>query len=130
MNAKPSDEAQQSLSKWQERIQALHNVPPLFRMVWESAPKAVGANVACRIVAGLLPLAMLGVTQAVIAAFYRLHSHGTALPDYFWWLIALEFGLAGLGDGLSSPYRFLRQRDRGQVYTAYRHPNHGARIES
>ena len=30
MNDKPSDEAQQSLSKWQERIQALHNVSLLF----------------------------------------------------------------------------------------------------
>ena len=95
MNDKPSDEAQQSLSKWQERIQALHNVPPLFRMVWESAPKPVGANVACRIMAGLVPLAMLRVTQAVIDALYGLKSHGTALPGYFWWLIALEFALAG-----------------------------------
>src|SRR4029077_7186853 len=101
MNAKPSDEARQSLSKWQERIQALHNVPPLFRMVRESAPKAVGANVTCRIVAGLLPLAMLGVTQAVIAALDKLHSRGTALPSYFWWLIALEFGFARLGTVLA-----------------------------
>jgi ATP-binding cassette, subfamily B, bacterial len=78
MNAKPSEEAQQSLSKWQERIQALHNIPPLFRMVWESAPKPVGANVTCRILAGLVPLAMLRVTQAIIAALYSLQSHGTA----------------------------------------------------
>ena len=95
MNAKPSDEAQQSLSKWQERIQALHNIPPLFRMVWESAPKPVGANVTCRILAGLVPLALLGVTQAIIAALVSLQSRGTALPRYFWWLIALEFALAG-----------------------------------
>src|SRR5580700_3261869 len=101
MNDKPSDEAQQSLSKWQERIQALHNVPPLFRMVWESAPKPVGANVTCRILAGLVPLALLGVTQAIIAALVNLQSRGTALPRYFWWLIALEFGLAGLGTVLA-----------------------------
>ena len=101
MNAKPSDDPQQSLSKWQERIQALHNVPPLFRMVWQSAPKAVGANVSCRILAGLLPLAMLGVTQAIIAALDSLQSRGTALPKYFWWLIALEFGFAGLGTVLA-----------------------------
>src|ERR1700748_3916168 len=106
MNAKPSDEAQQSLSKWQERIQALHNVPPLFRMVWESAPKPVGANVACRIMAGLVPLAMLRVTQAVIDALYGLKSHGTALPGYFWWLIALEFALAGAGGGVGRGRRF------------------------
>ena len=112
MNAKPSDEAQQSLSKWQERIQALHNVPPLFRMVWESAPKPVGANVACRILAGLVPLALLGVTQAMIAALDGLQSRGTALPGYFWWLIALEFGLGRFGDGLGPPDRFLRQRNR------------------
>src|ERR1700720_2170630 len=101
MNAKPSDEAQQSLSKWQERIQALHNVPPLFRMVRESAPKAVGANVTCRILAGLVPLALLGVTQAIIAALVNLQSRGTVLPGYFWWLIALEFGLAGLATVLA-----------------------------
>ncbi len=101
MDTKPSEEAQQSLSKWQERIQALHNIPPLFRMVWESAPKPVGANVTCRILAGLIPLAMLRVTQAIIAALYGLQSQGRALPGYFWWLIALEFGLAGLATVLA-----------------------------
>jgi len=101
MEAKPSEDSQQSLSKWQERIQALHNIPPLFRMVWQSAPRPVGANIACRILAGLLPLAMLRVTQTIIDAINNVQSHSVALPQYFWWLIALEFGLASIGTVLA-----------------------------
>ncbi|MGA8143170.1 MAG: ABC transporter ATP-binding protein [Candidatus Acidiferrales bacterium] len=96
MNVQPSENAPQSLHKWRERIQALRNIPPLFRMVWESAPKAVGANIACRLCAGVVPLAMLKVTQLIIDALYALKSNGTPLPGFFWWLIVLEFGLASL----------------------------------
>lgn len=95
MEGKPSEDPQ-PLSKWRERIHALSNIPPLLRMVWESAPKSVGANITCRVLAGLIPLSMLRVTQAIIDALFALKSHGTGLPTYFWWLIGMEFGLASL----------------------------------
>jgi ATP-binding cassette, subfamily B, bacterial len=96
MSEAPSDGHPQHIPGWRERVQALKNVPPLFRMVWESAPKAVSANMIFRVVAGLIPLAILYVTRIIIDSIYGLRSQGTALPSYFWWLIATEFALAGI----------------------------------
>jgi ATP-binding cassette, subfamily B, bacterial len=81
-------------SKWRERIQALHNIPPVFRIVWESAPQAVAAGVVFRLLLALTPVALLAVTRFIIDSIYAFRSHHQPLPTYFWWLVALEFGLA------------------------------------
>jgi ATP-binding cassette, subfamily B, bacterial len=84
--------------KWHERLKALRsNTPPIIRMVWESAPKVVVASLLARLVASLIPLAMLGVTKLIIDAIYGLLSHRKALPAEFWWLVVLAFVLASLG---------------------------------
>ncbi len=80
--------------RWRERLRALRNLPPVLRMVWEAAPKVIVSGVMLRIVAALLPLAVLKVTQVIIDGVYNFTAHRTALPHYFWWLVALEFGLA------------------------------------
>jgi len=84
--------------KWRERLKALSsNTPPIVRMVWESAPKVVVASLSARLVAALIPLAMLAVTKLIIDAIYALLSHQKALPGKFWWLVLLAFALASLG---------------------------------
>ena len=84
--------------KWRERLKALRsNTPPIIRMVWESAPKVVVASLSARLVASLIPLAMLAVTKLIIDAIYAFLSHHKALPADFWWLVVLEFVLASLG---------------------------------
>ncbi len=85
-----------SAPRWRERLQALKNIPPVLSMVWEAAPKVIVASVTLRIVTALLPLAVLKVTQVIIDDVYNLTARHTALPHYFWWLVALEFGLASL----------------------------------
>ena len=82
--------------RWRERLQALRNMPPVLRMVWEAAPKVIISGVTLRIAAALLPLAVLKVTQVIIDSVYNFTAHHKALPSYFWWLVALEFGLASL----------------------------------
>ena len=82
--------------RWRERIQALKNMPPVLRMVWEAAPRVIVSSVTLRVAAALLPLAVLKVTQVIIDAVYNFTAHHTALPSFFWWLVALEFGLASL----------------------------------
>ncbi len=83
--------------KWRVRLKALRlNTPPIIRMVWESASKVVVANLSARLVAALIPLAMLAVTRLIINAIYGLLSHHKALPTDFWWLVVLEFALASL----------------------------------
>ncbi|MBI2815500.1 MAG: ABC transporter ATP-binding protein [Acidobacteria bacterium] len=66
-------------------------------MVWEAAPGAVVASLFLRLLAALVPLAVLMVTRRIIDAIYLYTSHQNVLPWYFWWLVALEFILAGMG---------------------------------
>jgi ATP-binding cassette, subfamily B, bacterial len=80
--------------RWKDRLNALRNTLPIFRMVWEASPRIVVANVSVRLIVSLLPLAMLAVTKVIIDSIYRYTANHTALPTYFWWLVAMEFALA------------------------------------
>lgn len=50
----------------------------------------------CRVIAALIPLAMLTVSKRILDGV-QAHYSGQALPTYFWSLVAAEFGLAALG---------------------------------
>jgi ATP-binding cassette, subfamily B, bacterial len=85
---------EQPLPRWRERLKALRNLPPVFKLVWESAPTAVTWSLLLRLLTSVVPLAILKVTQVIIDSIYRLSAHHEPLPHYFWWLVALEFALA------------------------------------
>jgi ATP-binding cassette subfamily B protein len=80
--------------RWKDRLNALRNTLPIFRMVWEASPRIVVANVSVRLIVSLLPLAMLAVTKVIIDSIYGYRANHTALPTYFWWLVVIEFALA------------------------------------
>jgi ATP-binding cassette subfamily B protein len=65
-------------------------------MVWESAPGVVVGSLSARVIASLIPLAMLAVTGTIIEGIHAYTSHQKGLPHYFWWLVAAEFVLAAL----------------------------------
>src|SRR5579864_5510090 len=92
--------------RWRERLQALRNIPPVLSMVWEAAPRVIVASVTLRVMTALLPLAVLKVTQVIIDNVYNLTAHHQALSHYFWWLVALEFGLASLAAVLARLINF------------------------
>src|SRR6516162_6690747 len=91
---------------WSDRLSALGNIPPLFRIVWKAAPKVVASSLACRVVAALMPVAMLAVTKVIIDSIYQLSSAHKALPETFWWLVGLQFALASLGTLLARAVDF------------------------
>ena len=94
--------------KWGERMHALrHHTPLIFRMVWESAPGVVVSSVGARLIASLIPLAMLAVTGTIIQNIHAFTSHEKALPGYFWWLVAAEFVLASLSTVLVRALDYL-----------------------
>jgi len=88
-------EASNVKSKWRERLLALSNIPPLFRIVWEAAPNLAVANVATRVIAALVPVALLAITRIIIDSIDAYIHHRQALPHIFWWLVLLSFGIAG-----------------------------------
>ena len=96
MNEKPTEKHQGPPSRWSDRLRALRNIPPLFRIVWKSAPKVVTSSLLFRVIAALIPLAMLAVTKVIIDSIYGLTSQHKPLPGMFWWLVLLQFGLASL----------------------------------
>jgi ATP-binding cassette subfamily B protein len=81
---------------WQERIRALHHIPSLIGIVWHSGPPVVCGVFLCRLVAALIPLAMLTVSKNILDAV-QAHYAGHALPPQFWALVGAEAGLAALG---------------------------------
>ncbi len=94
----PAEQEQQGLTfRWRERLAALRNIPPLFRMALESARGIVIASLVIRLLAGLLPLAVLAITRFIIDSITNMISRHQPLPAIFWWMVLLEFGLACMG---------------------------------
>jgi len=81
---------------WQERFRALHHIPSLIRIVWGAGRAVVCGVLVFRLVAALIPLAMLAVAKKILDAV-QAHYSGQALPVHFWWLVGAEFALAALG---------------------------------
>jgi ATP-binding cassette, subfamily B, bacterial len=84
-------------STWGKRLRALRNIPPVLRIVWESGPAVVVSGTALRILSALIPLGMLAVTRLIIDAVVAHVANHLPLVPHFWWLVGLEFLLAGLG---------------------------------
>jgi ATP-binding cassette subfamily B protein len=83
---------------WRARLEALRNVRPLLRMVWETSPPLVVATVFLRLLRALMPLAALWVPKLILDAVVARISQGTGSLTHIWKLVALELGLALLND--------------------------------
>jgi ATP-binding cassette subfamily B protein len=82
-------------------MNALRNIPPVMRMVWECGPKTVIWSLILRIALALVPVAILAVSRWLINEIVISLKGHTALPPHFWWIVGLEFGLACLAAILS-----------------------------
>ncbi|MHB1794482.1 MAG: ABC transporter ATP-binding protein [Acidobacteriaceae bacterium] len=79
----------------------MRNIPPVMRMVWECGPKTVIWSMALRVALALMPVAILEVSRWLINAIVMFRHQHTALPQFFWWIVVLEFALASLAALLS-----------------------------
>ena len=96
-----------STSGWRQRLRALKNVPPTLRIVWQSGPLVVASGLFCRVVASVLPLALLWVTKLIIDNIVNAVKTHSAVPHQFWWLVALEFSIAVANTVLARLIDFL-----------------------
>lgn len=97
MNVAMNEAQRPPKPSWRKRISSLKYVPPIFRMVWDAARAVVASSVLFRLLAAVIPITMLGITRRIIDSIYGVTSHQTPLSKEFWFLVALEFALAGLG---------------------------------
>jgi ATP-binding cassette subfamily B protein len=124
-------ESQDPTPKWRERVAALRNIPPIFAIVWEAAPKIIVGSITCRVLAGLLPLAALAVTKVIINSIVAFTTHQIALPPIFWWLVGLEFVLAGFAGILIRLINFcdIVLADRYSRHISTRIMEHASRLD-
>lgn len=82
------------LSAWRERLQALKNVPPVLRIVWDSGPSVVVFGMISRVIVALIPVSTFWVTRLIIDNINSIIHQKASLSPHLWWLVALEFALA------------------------------------
>ncbi len=92
-----------------QRLQALRNLPPFLRAIWETSRLYTVANILLRLLRALLPVVTLYVGKLIIDqvtglihAGVRHDNLGDWLAsgdlDRLWWLLGLEFVLAVASD--------------------------------
>ena len=85
-----------------ERFSALKNLPAFFKLVWQTNPHLTITSALLRLVRSAIPLGILFVGKLIIDQVVHLSQGSTsASHTYLWQLVAIEFGLAILSDGLS-----------------------------
>jgi ATP-binding cassette subfamily B protein len=87
---------------WSERFEALKNVPPLLRMVWQTKPAYAAAIVALRLVRALVPLTVLWIGKLIIdgvVGAMAAHAAGRVVDwRHLVQLVLLELGIAVIGE--------------------------------
>ena len=92
-----------------ERLGALRNLPPFLKLVWQTSPALMIADLSLRLVRALLPIGTLYVGKLIIDEVVTLASTSGAptsvaawwssgLLDHLGWLLLLEFALAVSSD--------------------------------
>jgi len=92
---------------WRERLEALRNVPPVLRIVWESGPLVVAMGIVLRVASSLLPVGLLWITKLIVDGVVHIVTTHQAVPPRLWWLVAAEFALAVAGSALTRLTDFL-----------------------
>jgi ATP-binding cassette, subfamily B, bacterial len=109
---------QDSPQTWRERLQALRNVPPLLKMVWETSRTLSICTLLLRFISALFPLATLWVSKLIIDLVVRSIRGEHVDRSAIWKLLILELVLAIGSDTLS---RFIALVDSllGDRFTNY-----------
>jgi ATP-binding cassette subfamily B protein len=93
---------------WRERLRATRHLPRLLRLVWDTNRGLSTVMVVLRGLRALVPVAVLWVGKLIIDDVVALVTDGSAARrlggsalEELWWLLAIEFGLAVLGEVLA-----------------------------
>ena len=89
---------------WRQRLKATRHLPRLLRLVWETHRGYAGLMVALRALRALIPLGILWVGKLIIdrvVAMVGGGAPGRPALEALAWLLAIEFGLAVVGEVLA-----------------------------
>lgn len=79
---------------FKEQFSALGNLPPFFKLIWETSKGMAIANIALRLINSAIPLAMLYIGKEIIDAIIALQKGEMDDSGYLWLMLGLELGLA------------------------------------
>jgi len=107
---------------WKERFNALRNVPPLLRMVWDTSASLSLATLVLRFIAALFPLASLWVSKLIIDLVVKAIRGLPIDRGLIWKLLILEVLLAVGADVLGRSISLVDSllRDRFNNYVSLR----------
>jgi len=127
----PENTQQSFWGGWRQRLRALRNIPPVFRIVWASGPRVIVAGLLLRLAAALIPLALLSVSRAIIDTVVAATRGGTAVSSFLWWLVALEFAFAAVGAVLGRAIGFCDSlfADRFTRHVSVRVMEHASKLD-
>jgi ATP-binding cassette subfamily B protein len=117
---------------FKERLSALGNLPQFFKLVWQSSPWKTSLSFALRIIRSAMPVALLYVGKLIVDEVVLLNRQGAAADHHhIWQLVALEFGLAILTDGLNRMINLLDSLlgDQFSNYTSIRIMKHATTLD-
>lgn len=75
-----------------KRLEGLKTLPKILHVLWEAAPKLVCLLVTLRVIAALIPIAVLAVSRQII----DIVAHPERPHGSLWTWLILEFSLAGV----------------------------------
>jgi ATP-binding cassette subfamily B protein len=117
---------------FRERLSALKNLPNFFKLVWQSSPSKTLISFTLRILRSAMPVALLYVGKLIIdqVVFLNTNSPSGNLKE-LWQLVALEFALALLTDGLNRMINLTDSLlgDLFSNYTSIRIMKHAATLD-
>jgi ATP-binding cassette subfamily B protein len=82
---------------WRERLQALHNLPGVFRLIWQASPYYVTCILLLRVLIALIPLGILTVSRRIIDIVNFKATGAPHSASHLWPLLWTEFALAAGG---------------------------------
>jgi ATP-binding cassette subfamily B protein len=117
---------------FKERLSALKNLPNFFKLVWQSSPSKTAISFTLRIFRSAMPVALLYVGKLIIDQVVALNTNSpSGNLQELWQLVALEFALALLTDGLNRMINLTDSLlgDLFSNYTSMRIMKHAATLD-
>lgn len=117
---------------FKERLSSLKNLPDFFKLVWQSSPSKTLISFTLRILRSAMPVALLYVGKLIIDQVVALNTNAPAGNLHVVWeLVALEFALALLTDGLNRMINLTDSLlgDLFSNYTSIRIMEHAATLD-
>ncbi len=86
---------------FKDQFAALKNLPPFFKLIWQTHKGMTFTNVLLRLIKSAIPLAILWVGKEIIDEVLRLIDATDKEMSYLWILVGIELGLAVLSELLN-----------------------------